>query len=127
MVAPIALNFMPISTPHRDLDHLPLADKDSQIKDTFVQESPLKLYSRYRDQYLNHVDKIGLWESGLPKYQFPRVHIFPMIVHYFHMNYSPSQRAVMTLDHTILFTITVESINEMLQLQPGKNLTPLSV
>lgn len=33
----------------------------------------------------------------------------------------------MSPNHTILFTITVESINEMLQLQPGKNLTPISI
>lgn len=33
----------------------------------------------------------------------------------------------MTPDHTVLFTITAESINEMLQLQPGQYLNPLSV
>ena len=36
MDAPISLNVMPIMTPHRDLDHLPFADKDFQIKDTSV-------------------------------------------------------------------------------------------
>lgn len=113
MATPIALNVLPISAPHRDLDHLPLVDKYFQIKDTSIQESPLKLYYRYKEHYLNHADKIGLWESGLPKYKFPRVHIFPKIIHYFHMNYHPSQRAVMTPDHSVLFTITIESINEM--------------
>ena len=101
MVAPITLNVLPISTPHRDLDHLPLVDKDFQIKDTSVQESPSKLYCRYRYQYLNHEDKIGLWESGLTKYQFPRIHIFLEIFHYCHMNYSPTLRPVMSL--TILY------------------------
>ena len=33
----------------------------------------------------------------------------------------------MFLDQKFLFTITVESINEMLQLQPGQNLTPISI
>jgi len=33
----------------------------------------------------------------------------------------------MSPSQTILFTITTESINEMLQLQPGQNLTPLSI
>ena len=116
----VALNILPISTPHRDLDHLPLADKYFQIKDTFVQESPLKLLCRYKDQYLNHADYIRHWELGLPKYQFPKVHIFPEILHYCHMNYDPSQRAVRTLDQSVLFTITTESINEMLQLQPSQ-------
>jgi len=71
MAAPIAMDVRPIYTPHLDLDHLPLVDKDFQIKDTSVHESPLKLYCRYRDQYMNHVDKIGFWESNFPKYQFP--------------------------------------------------------
>jgi len=56
MVAPIALNILPISTPHRDLDHLRLADKYFQIKDTSVHEYPFKLYHSYRDQYLNQAD-----------------------------------------------------------------------
>jgi len=33
----------------------------------------------------------------------------------------------MSPDQTILFTITAESINKMLQLQPGQNLTPISI
>ena len=119
MATPIAMDVRPITTPHLDLDHLPLVDKDFQIKGTFVHESPIKLYCQYRDQYLNHTNKIGLWESNFPKYQFPEVHIFPDIVNYCHVNYIPSQRVVMSPDQTILFTITAESINEMLQLQPG--------
>lgn len=110
------MDVRPITTPHLDLDHLPLANKDLQIKDTSIHESPLKLYCWYRDQYLNHDDKIHLWESNLPKYQFPEVHMFPEIVHYCHANYIPIQRAVMPPEQTILFIITAESINEMLQL-----------
>jgi len=98
MSTPISLNIMPITTPCRDLDHLPLADKDIQIKDTSVSESSLKLYCKYRDQFLSHADYIGLWESGLTKYQFPRAHIFLEIVHYCHMNYDPNQRAVRAWD-----------------------------
>jgi len=127
MATLIAMDVRPISTPHLDLDHLPLVDKDFQIKDTTVLELLVKLYFRYRDQYLNHADKIDLWESNFPKYQFLEVHIFPEIVHYFHANYIHSQRAVMSPDQTILFTITVESINKMLQLQPGQNLTPILI
>jgi len=115
MVAPVPLNVLPISTPHRDLDHLPLADKDFQIKVISVEESPLKLCCRYRDQYLNNADKIGFWESNLPKYQFPNVHIFPKVVHYCHANYNLTLRAVISPNQTILLTITAKSINEMLQ------------
>ena len=44
MSAPIAMDVRPITTPHLGLDHLPLADKYFQIKDTSVLESPIKLY-----------------------------------------------------------------------------------
>jgi len=77
MDASIAMDVRPTCTPHLDLDNLPVANKDFQIKDTSVLESPLKLYYQYGDQYLNHANKIGLWESNFPKYQFPKVHIFP--------------------------------------------------
>ena len=116
MATPVTMDVKPITTPRLDLDHLPLVDKDFQIKDTFVHESSLKLYCRYRDQYLNHADKIVFWESNLPKYQFHEVQIFLEIVHYCHANYIPSQRAVMSPNQTILFTITTESINEMIQI-----------
>jgi len=33
----------------------------------------------------------------------------------------------MSLDQKVLFTITTESTNEMLQVQPGPNMTPLSI
>lgn len=100
MEAPISLNVMTLTTPHRDLDHLPLADRDFQIKDLTFDETPLKLYCKYWDNYLNHADKIGLWESNLPKYQFPTVHIFPDIIHQCHANYDPNMRVVMTRDQT---------------------------
>ena len=64
-----------------------------------------------------------------PKYQFPEVHVFPKIVHMCHAYYIPSERFVMSLDQKVLFTITAESINEMLQVRPGPNLThsPLGI
>jgi len=127
MAAPVAMDVRPITTPHLDLDHLPLVDKDFQIKYTDVREFPVKLYYQYKDQHLNKADQIGLWESNLPRYQFPEVHIFPKNFHYCHTNYSPNQRAVMSPNEDVLFTITVESINEMLHLQPGQNLTPISI
>ena len=127
MAAPISKAVRPISTPHLDLDHLPLADKDFQINDTYFLETPIKLYCRYRYHYLNHTDKIGLWESNFPRYQFLEVHIFPEIVCYCHAEYIPSQGEIMSPDQTILFTIAIESIHEMLQLQQEQNLTPISI
>ena len=55
------------------------------------------------------------------------MHIFPDIVHQCHANYDPNLRAVMPPDQQILFSITTDSINEILQLQTSQNLTPLSI
>ncbi len=81
MVYLVALDVRPITTPHLDLDHLPLANRDFQIKDTSTQGLLLKIHCLSRDRYLNHADDIGLWESNFPKYKFSQVHIFPRIVH----------------------------------------------
>jgi len=68
MVAPIAMDVRPITTPHLDLDHLPLADRDFQIKDTTIIELLLKVHCQSRDKLLNHANEIGLWESNFPMY-----------------------------------------------------------
>lgn len=60
MVVPIAMDIRPITTSHLDLDHLPLSEKDFQIKDTTALEPLLKVHCQSRDRYLNHVDEIGL-------------------------------------------------------------------
>ena len=90
----VALNVAPLNAPHRELEYFPLVDKYFQIKDLVFSESPLRIHCRCRDNYLNGSDIIGLWESGLPRYLFPSIHIFPEIIHYFHANYDPNQREV---------------------------------
>ena len=81
MATPITMDVKPVITPHLDLDHLPLADKDFQIKDTSSYTLLLKIHCLSKDRYLNHTNDIGLWDSNFPKYQFSQVHIFPEIVH----------------------------------------------
>jgi len=56
----VALNIAPITTSHRDLDYLPLADKDFKIKDLDIDKDHLKLFFQCRDNYLNGYDTIGL-------------------------------------------------------------------
>ena len=127
MEVPVALNFMPVKSPHKDLDYLPLADMDFQIKDLLLSENPLRIFFRCRDNYLNGSNIFGLWESNLPMYLLPSVHIFPELIHYCHANYEPDQRAVLSPSQSVLFPITAQSINEMLQFQFGQALTPLSM
>ena len=127
MEIPVALNVAPLNAPHRDLDYLPLVDRDFQIKDLVLSENPLRIFCYCRDNYLKGFDIFGLWESNIPMYLLPSVHIFPEIIHYYHENYDPNQRAVLSPSQTVLFPITAQSINEMLQFQPGQALTPLSM
>jgi len=119
MATPIAMDVKPITTTRWDLDHLPLADRDFQIKDTSAYEVLLKIHCLSKNTYLNHSNEIVLWDSNFPKYQFPQVHIFPEIVHMCHACYIPSHRDIMSPDQKFLFTITSKSINDILQVQPG--------
>ena len=41
MEVPVALNVAPLNAPHRDLDYLPLTDRDFQIKDLVLSDNPL--------------------------------------------------------------------------------------
>lgn len=76
----VALNVAPITTPHRDLDYLSLADKDFQIKDPDTDKDHLNVFFQCWDNHLNGYDTIGLWESNLPMYFLPSVRIFPYII-----------------------------------------------
>lgn len=80
MADPVAMDVIPTTTSQLDLDHLPLVDRDFQIKDTNAYEVLLN-HCLSREIYLDHSDGNGLWESNFPKYQFPQVHVFPEIVH----------------------------------------------
>lgn len=47
METPVALNVNLVNAPHEYLDHLPLVDKDFQIKDLTFDDSPLRLHCTY--------------------------------------------------------------------------------
>ena len=71
MASQSILNEKPIQTPHLDIDHLPLANRDFQIKDTISHSHLLKLHCWSKDKFLNNSDDIQLWESNFPKYLLP--------------------------------------------------------
>jgi len=71
MASQSILNEKSLQTPHLDIDHLPLADRDFEIKDTSTSSHLLKLHCWSEDKFLNKNDDIHLWESNLPKYLFP--------------------------------------------------------
>lgn len=127
MVAHTSLNVRPISSLHLDIDHLALVDKCFQIKDTTTLGHLLRIHCWSKDRFLNHAYDINLWESNSPKYKFPEVHPYPDIVNFCHACYIPSQRAILAPNHELLFGITAKSINQMLQVHPSPNMTPLSI
>lgn len=55
-----ALNVAPVNATHKDLDYLPLAEKDFQIKDLEPDKHHLKLFFQCQDNYMNDSDTIGL-------------------------------------------------------------------
>lgn len=62
METPVALSIAPITSPYRDLDYLPLVDKDFQRKDLDIDKDHLKVFCQCRDNHLNGHETIGLWE-----------------------------------------------------------------
>ena len=123
----VAMNVAPINAPHQDLDYLPLAYKDFHIKDLATDKNHLKIFFQCKDNHLNGYYAIGLWESKLPMYFLPSVHIFPETIHHCHANYDTNRQSVMSPSQTILFPITAQSINEMLQFHSIQDLTPISM
>ena len=91
METPVALNVAPLNAPHKDLEYLPLADRDFQIKDLILSENPLRTFCQCRDNFLNGSNILGLWESNIPMYFLPSVHVFPEIIYHCHANYDPNQ------------------------------------
>jgi hypothetical protein len=65
--------------PPVDLDKIPLVDKDRLIVDTKCDFNFSDLHSWLREVFLDQSDEIGLWESNLPLYLFPRSTIFPSL------------------------------------------------
>ena len=94
MASQSILNEKTLQTPHLDIDHLPLADRYFQIKDTVSPSHLLKIHYWSKDKFLNQNDDIHLWESNLPKYTLPEVHPFPDIVHFCHAYYITTERAI---------------------------------
>ena len=53
MASQSILSEKPLQTPQLDIDHLPLVDKDFQIKDTTTSSHLLKLHYWSKHKFLN--------------------------------------------------------------------------
>jgi len=127
MEAPVALNVARLNSPHKELEWQPLADRDYQIDDMEGYKPHLQAFCEIRNSYKNKADIFGIWESNMPIYYLPSANVFLDLIHQCCANYEPSQRAVMNPSGNVLFYITPQSINEMLQFKPTQPLVPLSM
>ena len=112
MASKSILNEKPLQTPHLDVDHLLFSNRDFNIKDTVSPSHLLKLRCWSKDKFLNQNDDIHIWEINFPKYLFPQVYKFPKIIHLCQLCYIPSQRAIVSPNKQILFTITTNKITK---------------
>ena len=123
----MARNIAPLNAPHKDLEWLPLVDRDFEIQDLIGDNNHLQAFCEIRNSHLNKTNLYGIWESNLPRYYLPLVNVFPDVIRLCCANYEPTQRAVMSPTGTVLFHITLDSINEMLHFKPSHPLAPLSM
>jgi hypothetical protein len=113
--------------PPVDLDKIPLVDKDRLIADTKCDFDFSDLQSWLREVFLDQSDEIGLWESNLPLYLFPQIHHFPEFALKCQAHYIPEQRAIISSSGEILFLITPESIDQMMQIPRADSASPFNL
>jgi hypothetical protein len=106
----------PFLSPPVNFDRIPLADKDHLIVDTRCDFDFTDLQSWLKEVFLDQSDEIGLWESNLPLYLFPHIHPFPEFSLKFQAHYIPEQRAIVSSSGEVLFLITPETIDQMMQI-----------
>jgi hypothetical protein len=117
----------PFVPPPVDLDKFPLVDKDRLVADTACSFDFADLQSWLRQIFLDQSDEIGLWESNLPLYLFPQVHHFPELALKCQAHYVPEQKAVVSSLGDVLFFITPEDIDQMMQITRPDSATPFNL
>jgi len=121
------MDTLPLNPPNRELEAIPLVDKDALITDFVAPRNHLKTYCQLRNTHLDNSDQYGIWQSNLPLYFLPSVNIFPEIIHLCAENYDQDLRAVKSPSGSILFYITPDSINQMLNYNQTQLLYPFSI
>jgi hypothetical protein len=117
----------PFVPPPVDLDKVPLVDKDRLIADTICSFDFADLQSWLREVFLDQSDEIGLWESNFPLYLFPQIHNFPEFTLRCQVHYLPDQKAIMSSSGDVLFFITPEDIDQMMQITRPESITPFNL
>lgn len=127
MHAPVALNVAPLNAPHKELEWMPLAERDFQIKDMMGNKPHLQDFCEIMNSYRSNTDVFEILESNMAIYYLPLVNVLLDFIHLCCANYDPTKRAVMAPCGTVLSYITPQSINEMLNFKPNQPMAPLSM
>ena len=117
----------PLIPPLVDLDHIPLVDRDYKINEVQCDCDFFDLYHWLEDKNTDKNDEIGLWESNLPHYIFPLTFQAPEFSRRCQACYVPTQRAIIAPTCDILFTITIQSISEVMLAPNVENVAPFSL
>jgi hypothetical protein len=117
----------PFLPPPVDLDKIPLVDKDRLIVDTICDFDFLDLHSWIWEVFLDQSDEIRLWESNLPLYLFPQIHHFPEFTLKCQAHYVPEQKAIISSSGDVLFFITPEDIDQMMQIPHAESVSPFNL
>lgn len=81
--------FNPMVHPPLYLDHLPLADRDSKIHETLSEFDLFNVYFWWEDKFMEEIDEIGLRDTNLPFYIFPKTQSCPKMIKKCHSCYNP--------------------------------------
>ena len=127
MTSNIVIVFNPLQLPVIDIEHIPLANVDYKIADSIVEFNLLDIHNWCYEKSLYNEEEVHIWESHLPKYVVPVTHPCQEVIRLCQQYYVPKQRAIVNAKKKVLLTINVESINQMLQLQPDPQAVPLSI
>jgi hypothetical protein len=117
----------PFLPPPVDLDKILLVNKDRLITDTICDFNFSELQSWLREVFLDQSDEIGLWESNLSLYLFPQIHHFPEFSLKCQAHYIPDQRAIVSSSGEVLFFITPEDIDQMMQIPRVDSVSPFNL
>ena len=90
-------------------------------------ESHLITICQFKNSYKNNTDPLGIWQSSMPVYYLPEVNVLPDFIHLCHSRYEPTLREILSPDGSVLFHITPQSINQMLNYEPPQSLVPLTL
>ena len=89
METSVALNIPPLNAPHRELEWLPLADRDYQMAEVIPDYNRynIHLINELKAKHLNGTDILGIWDSYLPIFNLPQVNVLPDLIHRCSANY----------------------------------------